>query len=422
MTTIVPFNAFSFQCIYCMYVFPYKYIFLFNNICASSTILYTIIWIHSDRPGSFTMIVFITRTPQGFVVHLCASLYLSVTSFVSQNNNTQNDFYYTYVDITILLKPDFWRRFPHSCTLEDRKLYHCNEQQVDFLFGVELCFEAYLWWRFGHARNGGTAVGWWLLFLHNTCLRDKTTRHWPNRHKDLVVMASCMAVFSFFQLHHIFFFSFSVTPQSEFILGTWWRRVWQEGLLLIPVHFIHSTLKEVTKRTEIRFVSTPSPPPTPSNCDCLHLVDSGRCIGRRPSAEISCNHSDSKAPSDRHRFSSHWWVHGDEGLEWFSHYVSSGKCWAGGGGGAAPRETWRQGRGWPQGSTCSPAGWDRPCAAPRTWHRNRCRSCCWEPPPLCRLQRFPASPSSPVGNPRYSSLTCTKITERKHMEKRKISN
>lgn len=45
------------------------------------------------------------------------------------------------------------------------------------------------------------------------------------------------------------------------------------------------------KITEFGFVSTP---PIPSNCDCLHLVDAGRCSGRHPRLEISSNHSDSK--------------------------------------------------------------------------------------------------------------------------------
>lgn len=86
------------------------------------------------------------------------------------------------------------------------------------------------------------------------------------------------------------------------------------------------------KITEFGFVSTPS---TPSNCDCLHLVDAGRCSGRRPRLKSlliaqTANANALWQPPLTRRFSSHWWVHGDEGLEWFSHHVSSGKFWAGG--------------------------------------------------------------------------------------------
>ena len=56
---------------------------------------------------------------------------------------------------------------------------------------------------------------------------------------------------------------------------------------------------------------------------------------------------------------------------------------------------------------CSPAGWDRPCAAPVTWHQSRCCSCCWELPPLWQVSTHPASLSSHAGSPGCFSLTCT---------------
>lgn len=56
---------------------------------------------------------------------------------------------------------------------------------------------------------------------------------------------------------------------------------------------------------------------------------------------------------------------------------------------------------------CSPAGWGRPCADPRTWRRSRCCSCRWELLPLWRVWTHPASPSTPAGSPGCFSLTCT---------------
>lgn len=142
----------------------------------------------------------------------------------------------------------------------------------------------------------------------------------------------------FFQLDHIIFFSHLALHHkaSLYYRGTWWRRVWLSwatgrfALDTCPLYRLH-----IERSDENNWIRVCVDPSTPSNCDCLHLVDAGRCIGHRPRLKSllitqTANANSLWQPPLTRRFRSHWWVHGDEGLEWFSHHVSSGKFWAGG--------------------------------------------------------------------------------------------
>lgn len=136
--------------------------------------------------------------------------------------------------------------------------------------------------------------------LHNTCLRDKTIRHWPNKHKNLVVMASCMAFFS--ATSHLFSCLALHHKAIWFYRGTWWRRVWLSWVIggfafdTCPLYQIR-----IGRSDENNWNRFCVDPPTPSNADCLHLVDSGRWIGRSPRLKSLLITQTANANSDSHR-------------------------------------------------------------------------------------------------------------------------
>lgn len=144
--------------------------------------------------------------------------------------------YYNYSDIKILMKSDVFRRFPPFVYTGGPKalsLQWATSGLLIWRWTVFLSIFVALVRSCQEWRNGCRIV---VDILHNTCLRDKTMRHWPNKHKDLVVMASCMAVF-FSCITSFFFFSFSITPQSKFILS---RHVVKTGMAELSDRKVYS--------------------------------------------------------------------------------------------------------------------------------------------------------------------------------------